>query len=166
MAEDGRCTNGYCPSLGGAGPETARPIAPVENARTEWDPNQISPYPRAAKVGVAEPFIEPIAQRPTAEPFNEGVVQEQMAGLPPAAAYKAQQAQLQQGATPQQALQIGQEEHQRLLREQNQGRDINTVPITGKADDVNKNPLSDIMAELDQGFVPLSTVQRVSHLLS
>jgi hypothetical protein len=105
-------------------------------------------------------------QTPAAMPYNPAV-QEEMAGdLHPAAKYTYDRA-VQQGANPQDAMQQAQAKQQEMLQRATLGQGVDNVqiPVVGKTDDVNKNPLLELVENEFEGFVPQATVQRVASAL-
>lgn len=130
-----------CPGCG------ERSVAPAAGVGPAGD----QPQPmRWAKVSIGEasmpPQGAPVQQKETALPYNPGAYEGEVEGMHPAAQYTYQRA-VAQGAAPQAAMAAAQEKQGEMMKRTQEGQNIEGVQIP-----------------VISGFVPTSTVQRVSHL--
>jgi len=127
--------------------------------------------PRAARnegktADASYPPDTQLPQQQTAQPYNPAAYEQMVGDMHPAAKYAYERA-TQQGVDPQQAMQQAQQKQQEMLQRSTEGQDIQNVqiPVIGRADDVSKNPVQEILDSYDRGFVPESVVTKAAKLL-
>ncbi len=108
------------------------------------------------------PEAGPAPEAAQAQPYNPGAYEGMVDQMHPAAQFKYERA-VQQGATPQAAMAAAQEQQTEMMERAQQGQNTEGVqiPVIGHADDVDKNPVAEIIHSDFGGFVPVATVQRV-----
>lgn len=174
---DGRCSNGYCLTNGGSGQQSYIPeeFHPHHQQGYEHRPA----FARWSPVRVADASMPPENTVPipeTAQPYNPAAFESMVEDMHPAAKFTYERS-VQQGANPQAAIQAAQQKQQEMANRALQGQNVEGVeqpvaggmgvqPIVASSDDVEKNPVAEIITSDFGGFVPVSSVQRVSHLLS
>lgn len=130
-------------------------------ADTSYPPG-VSPTP--ATGGPSMPPNAPVPQHQTAEPYIPGPYQEQIQSYHPAVQQAASEME-RSGANPQEIYQKAQQMQMQVLQRQQQGQQVENV-FQANADDVNRNPVAEILETYDQGFVPFSRVQKAASMLS
>jgi hypothetical protein len=152
---------GYCTDCKKPEPDASRYDLNDDQAsqvRREWA-NYPQHHARWGKTVVTDASMPPeggVPQHETAQPYNPAAYEGMVADMHPAAKFTYERS-VQQGANPQDAIQAAQQKQQEMANRALQGQNVEGVEQTA----IGNQGVQPVVA----GFVPASTVKRISHLL-